>query len=158
MLNLREFMELVDYKITEGSDYYTNIKGLYMLSSWNGEQDGYGFDIAYDPNNDQRVYLIHAHDYKNNRAYRLIDPAVEMDAIAWDGVNYIDLESDDDFLQKALAIKAGQDYDTRIVIPLDFPKDELMVLFQLAHEADMTFNDYVEKVVREFIDIQEVNV
>ena len=151
MLDLREFMELVNYKITEGSAYYTNVPGLYMLSSWNGEQEGYSFNIAYNPDN-QRVYLVEAHDFKNQRAYRLIDPALGVDNVAWEGVNYVDLESDDDFFQKALAIKAGEDYDTRVVIPLDFPKDELLVLFQLAHEADMTFNDYVEKVVRDYVD------
>ena len=43
MLTLKEFMELVDFKITEGSDYHVNVPGLYLLSSWNGEQNGYSF-------------------------------------------------------------------------------------------------------------------
>lgn len=157
MITLKEFMELVDYKITDGSDYYTNVPGLYMLNSWTGEQDGYSFDIAFDPEDNQRVYLVEAHDLKNQRAYRLIDPAIDIDKVAYDDVNFVDLESDDDFLQKALAIKAGEDYDTRVSIPLDLPEDELMVLFKLAHEADMTFNEYIEKVVRDYIEHIETN-
>jgi hypothetical protein len=48
-----------------------------------------------------------------------------------------------------LAIVAGEEYDTRVSIPIDLPEAELMVLFKLAHEADMTFNDFVEQVLRE---------
>jgi len=152
MITLKEFMELVDCKITEGSDYFTNIEGLYLLSSWNGEQDGFSFDIVFDPKDNQRVYLVEANDFKNNRAYRLKDPALDVDDLAWDGVNYVDLESDDDFIQKALAIKAGEDYDTRVSIPLTLPEDELMVLFQLAHERDITFNQLCIEAIQEAID------
>ena len=59
------------------------------------------------------------------------------------------LESDDDWFQKALSIVAGEDYDTRVTIPIDLPEAELMVLFKAAHDADMTFNDFVEKILRE---------
>ena len=68
---------------------------------------------------------------------------------AWDDTKWIDLESDDDWIQKALAIVAGEDYDTRVTIPLDLPEAELMVLFKAAHAEDMTFNDFVEKILRE---------
>lgn len=149
MITLKEWMEIVDCKITEGSDYYTNVPGLYMLTAWNEQQDGYSFDIAFDPKDNQRVYLVEAHDFKNQRAYRLIDPAIDIDKVAYDDVEYVDLESDDDFIQKALAIKAGEDYDERVVIPIDFPEEELMVLFKLAHEADMSFNDFIEHVLKE---------
>lgn len=107
------------------------------------------------------VYEVQSHDFKNDRAYRLINPDfkdnrdsestkrnVSLDE-AWDEVNYVDLESDDDWIQKALAIAAGEDYDTRVSIPIDLPEEELMVLFKMAHERDMTFNDFVEQVLRE---------
>ena len=153
MLTLKEFMELVDFKITEGSDYHVNVPGLYLLSSWNGEQAGYSFDIAFHPADNQRVYLVEANDMKNNRAYRLKDPALDIDDVAWDGVNYIDLESDDDFIQKALAIKAGKDYDTRVsVVPLELEDDLLFELMKKAHEEDITLNQMVEQVLREVID------
>ena len=151
MLTLKEFMELVDYKITEGSDYFVNVPGLYLLSSWNGEQDGYSFDIAFDPADNQRVYLVEANDMKNNRAYRLKDPALDIDDVAWDGVNYVDLESDDDFIQKALAIKAGEDYDTRVSVPVEMEDDLLFELMKNAHERDITLNQMMELILREAI-------
>lgn len=152
MITLKEWMELVDCRITEGSDYFTNIPGLYSLSAWNGEQDGYSFFVAFDPKDDQRVYVVEACDYKNNRAYRLKDPAIELDKEAWDDVNWTDLEVDDDFIQKALAIKESKDYDTRVLVPLDLEYDLMFELMKKAHEKDITLNQMVEEILLEVID------
>lgn len=150
MITLKEWMEVTNYRITEGSDYYA-YGGAYALSSWNGDQDGYSLEIIFDQKT-QTVYEVQACDYKHNRAYRLINEVYKeerKDDEAWDDVLWVDLESDDDWIQKALAIVAGEDYDTRVSIPIDLPENELMVLFKAAHEADMTFNDFVEKILRE---------
>jgi hypothetical protein len=159
MLTLKEFMELVDYKITEGSDYWPegNFGGrqLYSLSAWNGDHDGWSFNIGFDPKDDQRVYVVEACDYKYNRAYRLIDSSLKTDKEAWDGVNYIDLEEDDDFMQKGLAIRDGVDYDTRVNIPLNVPDDVLFELMKRAHDQDITLNQLVEDVLWEAIRAEE---
>jgi hypothetical protein len=151
MITLKEWMELVDYRITEGGDYNLFSDNAYALSSWNGDQDGYSLEIIFDTKT-QVVYCAEACDYKHQRAYRLFHPDYKnVDQIkeAWDDVNWCDLEADDDFIQKSLSIVAGEDYDTRVSIPIDLPEEELMVIFKMAHEADMTFNDYVEKILRE---------
>ena len=156
MLTLKEWMELVDYKITEGSDYYTNVLGLYSMSSWNEQQDGFSFFIAFDPKDDQRVYAVEACDYANNRAYRIKDPAIELDKTAWDDVEFTELDVDDDFIQKALAIKAGEEYDTRVSVPLELEDDLLFELMKQAHERDITLNQMVEQVLREVIEKETV--
>jgi hypothetical protein len=151
MITLKEWMEVTDYRITEGSDYFAFGGSAYALSSWNGDQDGYSLEIIFDPKT-QTVYQVQACDYKHQRAYRLTNPSIKEDnpmEQAWDDVNWVDLEADDDWIQKALAIVAGEDYDTRVSIPIDLPETELMVLFKMAHEADMTFNDFIEKTLRE---------
>ena len=155
MITLKEWMELVDCRITEGSDYFTNIPGLYCLSSWNGVQDGFSFFVAFDPQDNQRVYVVEACDYARNRAYRLKDPAIKLDEQAWDDVKWVELEQDDDFFQKALAIKAGEDYDTRVDMPLTVPDDVLFTLMKQAHEQDITLNQLVEGVLREAIHAEE---
>jgi hypothetical protein len=158
MLTIKEWMELVDYRITEGSDFQWDCYGsrVYVLDSWNGEQDGHSFSIVFDTK-DQTVYEVQAHDYVHDRAYRMINEDfqkkmrkeakrrnVDKDQ-AWDGVNYVDLDVADDFIQKALAIKAGEEYDTRVSINLDIPDDELLTIFKAAHAMDLTFNEFVEK-------------
>jgi hypothetical protein len=150
MITLKEFMEVANYRITEGGDYFA-YGGAYALTSWNGDQDGYSIEIIFSPRT-QEVYEVQACDYKHQRAYRLVHGDYrdeKLDTEAWDNVNWVDLESDDDWFQKALSIVAGEDYDSRVSIPIDLPDRELMALFKAAHEADMTFNDFVEQVLRE---------
>jgi len=165
MITMKEWMELVGYRITEGSDYGWQCYGpnVYQLDSWNGEQDGHSFSIIFDTR-DQTVYEVQAHDYVHNRAYRMIneDYAKKMKKEAkrrdvdrneaWDGVNYVDLEVDDDFIQKCLAIREGEDYDTRVVVPLDLDNDLMFDLMKMAHEKDITLNQMVEEVLRRVID------
>jgi hypothetical protein len=150
MISLKEWMEVANYRITEGGDYFA-YGGAYALTSWSGDQDGYSIEIIFSPRT-QEVYEVQACDYKHNRAYRLVHGDYRDEKLndeAWDDTKWIDLESDDDWIQKALSIVAGEDYDTRVTIPIDLPETELMVLFKAAHDADMTFNDFVEKILRE---------
>jgi hypothetical protein len=165
MINIKEFMETVDYKITEGSDYCWQCYGpnAYRLDSWNGSQDGHSVSIVFDTRT-QEVYEVSAYDYRRTRAYRLINPdyrqahsdeALEKNVLenqAWDDVNYIDLDVDEDFLEKARSIVADKDYDTRVQIPVDFSDEELLRYMTLAHERDMTFNQLVEEALRNAIE------
>jgi len=170
MITMKEWMELVDYRITEGSDFCWQCYGhdAYHLDSWNGIHDegGYSFCIIFDTK-DQTVYEVQVHDYTNQRAYRMINPDfkkkmkkeakrrdVERNQ-AWDNVDYIDLEVDDDFFQKALAIKDGDNYDTRVSVPLDLPDDMMFELMRMAHERDITLNQMVEQLLKQFIEQAE---
>jgi hypothetical protein len=42
--------------------------------------------------------------------------------------------------------------DGRKEVPLDLTDAELLQLFKLAHEADLTFNQYIEQVLTEFLE------
>lgn len=42
--------------------------------------------------------------------------------------------------------------DNRVEIPLDFSDEELLILFKQAHEADLTFNQFVEKALTDFLE------
>jgi hypothetical protein len=42
--------------------------------------------------------------------------------------------------------------DNRIEVQIDLPDQELLVLFKLAHEADMTFNNFVEQVLQDYLE------
>jgi hypothetical protein len=171
MITMKEWMELVGYRITEGSDYMWKCYGdnVYQLDSWNGEQDGHSFTITFDTR-DQTVYEVQAHDYVHNRAYRMINEDfrkknrkeakrrdVDEDN-AWDDVNYIDLEVDDDFFQKCLAIREGEDYDVRVSVPLELEDNQMLELMSMAHEQDITLNQLVENILRNVIAEKEITV
>jgi hypothetical protein len=160
MITLKEWMEVVDYRITEGGDYQWGCFGhnAYSLDSWNGEQDGHSFTIIFDTKT-QEVYEVQAHDYVHQRAYRLINSVYAdqyrteakdrsmLENQAWDDVDYVDLETDDDWMQKAIAIAAGEDYDTRVSVPLDLPDDLLLEAALNAHRQGITLNDYINNAL-----------
>ena len=164
MITMQEWMELVKYKISEGGMYGWECYGYnaYFLDSRSSYDvmynKGYNFTIIFDTAT-QEVYEVQAHDFLHNRAYRMINPGllelIKNESIgrgtnhneAWEGVDYVDLEVDDDFIQKCLAIASGEEYDTRVTVPLDLTDSEMMTLFKMAHEADKTFNDFVTDVL-----------
>jgi hypothetical protein len=167
MITMKEWMELVDYRITEGGEYGWSCYGpnAYTLDSWNGVHGvgGYSFSIVFSTKT-QKVYEVSMCDYTNDRAYRMIvenkqakhrkesqSRAVNLNQ-AWDDVDYVDLEVDDDFFQKALSIRAGEPYDNTVSVPIDLPDDLMMFAFRAAHEADMTLNDWMNQMLRGFID------
>ena len=167
MITMKEWMELVDYRITEGSEYGWSCYGpnAYTLDSWNGVHGagGFSFSIVFSTKS-QKVYEVSMCDYTNDRAYRMIvenkqdkhrkealDRNVNLNE-AWDCVDYVDLDVVDDFIQKALAIRAGEDYDDTVCVPLDLPDDLLMFAFKAAHEQNLTFNEWMNQMLRNFID------
>lgn len=165
MITLKQFMEAVDYRITEGSDYQWQCFGpnAYCLDSWNGDQQGHTVSIIFDTHT-QEVYQVMAYDYSRDRAYRMTNPDYKADFdaecedrdvldVAWeldDGtpVKYVDLEVEEDFLEKVHAIVNDEEYDTRVQIPVEFSDEELFQYMKLAHERDMTFNELVEEALR----------
>ncbi len=168
MITLKEFMEVVDYRVTEGSDYTWHCFGIdanpYSLSAWNNDYKGWSFNIVFDTKT-QEVYIVEACDYKYNRAYRLFNPAwkdayfkyaenhnSEYRDMAWDDVDFVDLETDEDWLAKAYAIVEGEDYDTRVQVPVDFSDEELFKYMKMAHERDITLNQLIEEALKSAIE------
>lgn len=171
MITLKQWMELVNYRISEGGEYCWNCYGhnAYSLSYWNGIHDtgGYSVNIVFDTT-DQTVYEVDVCDYTNARAYRLVNPDYaakrrqeasekatnsyySLDE-AWENVKYVDLEVAEDFIEKCQAIVQGRSYDTRVVIPLELSDSDMLMLYRLAHEADLSLNAYVEKMLRAAIE------
>ena len=173
MLNMREWMDLVDYKINEGSKFGWSCYGpnSYTLDSWDGKygvggpngDGGYSFSIVFSTKS-QKVYEVSICDYTNNRAYRMINPKnVEKHRKesetrgtslneAWDDVDFVDLEVDDDFVEKCLAIKDGEEYSTDILVPVDLPDDVLLQAALEAHKQNITLNAYINAVLRELLE------
>ena len=170
MVTLKDFMEVVEYRITEGSEYTWTSFGpnAYRLDSFTDRGSEYSISIVFDTKN-QTVYEVEAHDYNNNRSYRYTNPlfveAARNEAErrgvdfneAYDDVKFVDLEVEDDWIDKAKAIVNGETYDTRVKIPLELSKDEMLNLMTQAHEQDVTLNDYIERILRNYIVEYEVH-
>lgn len=167
MITMQEWMELVDYKITEGTDYGWDCygKNSYCLTSWNGIHDkgGYSVNIVFSTKS-QKIYEVDVHDHTNDCAYRMQHPdyvkkynneAKSRGVIenqAWDDVKFIDLEVESDFIQKCKAIVSGESYDTNISVPLDIDDESLLKLMMIAHEENISFNQFINNSLQSFLE------
>lgn len=158
MITIKEFLETVEYKITDGSEYQWRSFGVnarFLDSSC----DQYSASIIFDTST-QEVFIAEIFDNATNVAYRLINPAYKErflqenkdndtdPTIAFDDQKFTDLEVDEDWLEKASAIVRGETYDNRIQVPLTLNDDELFRLMKMAHENDITLNQMVERLLR----------
>jgi hypothetical protein len=152
MITLKQFLSIIDCKITE-CEIWNADEPLLLISHWDGNNDGRSMDIIFDPSisdEELQVKSVHLHDYKNQRAYRLMHKRdFEEDNFAWEEVKYTDLESDDDMKEKLTAAFMYEEYDERVVIPLDLPDDVLLILMKEAHAKDITFNQYLAECITE---------
>ena len=74
-------------------------------------------------------------------------------SIAWDDINWIDLEVAEDWLEKAKAIFDNQPFDRRIEVPLEVEDDVILQLALEAHKRDITLNKMVEILLQNAIDV-----
>jgi hypothetical protein len=164
MITLKDYMECISYRITEGSEYMWNCYGpdAYSLDSGSNYGDN-TVSVVFDKTT-QEVYQMEAWDYANRRSYRWINPAY-IDAIkaeskkrniifeqSIDDEKFIDIDSVKDMLEKATAISNGEEYDTRVTIELNFDDDELFLMMKMAHEMDISFNKFVEHILTDAIE------
>jgi hypothetical protein len=163
MITLKDFMELVDYKISDGSEYLWDCYGAGARTMAYEDIDRrVSINIVFTPN-DQDVAELQVWDGPNNREYRWIHPAfIEGHAgeaiergVDWkqslDDRNFIDIEEPEDILEKARAVFLDEDYDTRVIVKLTIGRENEILLMEMAHEADLSLNQFVEKILREDI-------
>jgi transcriptional regulator len=160
---LNRFFKLIEYNINNGSKFMWKCYGpnARTIEYWNEIQEGVSIQCVLD-NKTERVYEMAVCDYSNNHAYLWRDPEfIELydneakernvnSKQAWDDIDYIIVELED-FFEKATAIYAGEEYDTRVVVPIDLPDDILFTLMKKAHEEDITFNQYIEQMLTKYI-------
>lgn len=164
MITIRDFMEAVQYRITEGNDYTWHCFGdkAYSLSSWDGRHDnGATVDIVFDTHT-QTVYQMTAHDYSRERSYRWTHPdyreTYRKEALTWfggdlskdvayDDVKFVDLDSAETMIARATAIARHEQYDDRVSVEIVLDNSEWYELMKLAHQRDMTLNMLVEEIL-----------
>ena len=170
MITMQDFFEVTNYKISDGHEFLWSCYGpnVHILDSELTEDNDFlaTCSIVFD----KKTYVVYeakVYDYINNRAYRMIHPdykeahdeesysrKIDPDQ-AWDVIKFIDLDVKNDWIEKASAIMNGEKYDERVSIPLEFSKDELYKFMLIAHELDITLNQFFENVAKEAIDMEK---
>ena len=165
-MKLSQVNEAMAHKITEGSEYgwkcwpdarYLDYESdfAYVSVVYNTKtQDIYQAEVSIKPDawsEDMAPYRWLEPLTKDAYVSEATQRGIEPDR-AWDDVNWIDLETEEDFFEKATAIFNGEaDFDTRIQVPLDLEDDQLMHLAMEAHKRDITLNEMVAIVLQDAI-------
>lgn len=163
MIELKTFLEAIDYKITEGSEYCWDIYSPDTHRLDRQTESGNSVSCVFDTK-EHFVYEMEAWDNSNDRVYRWIHPdyinnykaeCKDRNVVfknACDDVNFIDIEVEVDMLEKVRAIASDTEYDTRIQVEIDFSDEELFQYMKFAHNMNITFNQLVEQALQAAID------
>lgn len=159
MFTLKNFLDLVEDNCTverfpcalECYGANTSIYSAYVTND-------YECCVAV---NDLGIRELNLYDYKNSRNYRWTVPEVEplRDAelllagldpkLVDDDQEFIDLIMIEDMIEKMTAINAGEEYDTRITIPLELTDEEFILIARAAHKLDITLNEFMVQAIKE---------
>lgn len=161
-MKLKDINIALNNQIVGGSNYQWNCYGndTFILDYQN---DFGSASVIFDINT-QKIYEASVEIQDKDKVYRYIDPDRKTDflvecktrevdpSIAWDDVKYIDLEVEDDFLEKANAIFENRPFDERVQVPLELSDQDFLQLVLEAHKRDITLNKMVESILQTYID------
>ena len=166
-MHIQKFIEATGHRITGGSQYQWQCYGdhaRWLDAGWEDHNDRWQASAVFD-SRDQRVYECQVSDYHTNQAWSWRDPEFEsahraeaqqrnVDADqAWDEVRWQPSLSATEILNR-IRVKA----DPRETVELDLDNDKMLEVCMRAHELDMTLNDYIEMVLRAYIDREHPGV
>ena len=170
-MKLSEVNLALNHQITSGSEYgwkcypdaryldyeseYADISVLYSTT----DQTVYQAEVsvkreAWDE--DKKPYRWLNPDYVDAFYKESKKRKVDTD-IAWDNTKWIDLEMEEDFLEKATSLFKGEECDTRVQFPIDIDDELILKLSMEAHKRDITLNKMIEIILQEVIDSHRVN-
>lgn len=157
-MNIKHLLEIVNYCFESGGKYqwqcygndafFIDFKTIAGKACAGAVVNSIGevleahVELEGEPLCYQWTNPVYRQSYLDEAKSRGVDPD-----IAWDDVEYTVLEVAEDFLEKFDAIIHGREFDRGILVPLHISDDEQLALFRMAHEANMTFNDFVNQIL-----------
>jgi hypothetical protein len=155
-----QFMQVINYQVDDGGKAEW---GIFPDAHYYDHLGEYGsFGITFSTKTlevlDLTLNSETAYDKNHNPvAYRWINPLYKtayMAELEGSGCeeDFVDLDVELDIMEKATAVLANQDFDRRVIIPLELDDDILMALFKEAHKRDITFNQLITEILRKAVE------
>jgi hypothetical protein len=154
-MTIKEWLEIIKYKITDGTSYQWNCYGPNARYIDSFIYDNYSSNIVFDTET-QVVYEATTYDYANDRTYMIFNPdfveAYKAELLSRgqteSDTQVIVLDVEEDFLEKTRAIVNGLPYDSRVMFNIELEKDSLFTLMKMAHDKDITLNHLLEEILK----------
>ena len=154
MITLSEWLRAVKYQIVDNAPWQ-------LLPAGNGTSDFRLFNAFRDRSAEyvsnlifneetENATVIEFIDYNQSLAYRWINPVYRESnmELGVAGVEFIQLNDEEDIMEKITALFNGEEYDTRVTETLDLTEHEIYMLAMGAHKQDITLNEYIGKVLK----------
>lgn len=120
MITMKDFMEVVDYRITDCTKYFWECFGsnAHSLDFWDGSHTGKSAHVIFDTES-KTIFQMEVYDFAVDKAVRWTNPdykelyfkeanSRDCDPIqAYDDVNFVDLD-EEEFLKTAYATLQGK--------------------------------------------------
>lgn len=162
---LPEMLKIANYHVISGEDYLWACFGVTARYMDFFEDDDKYLSVIFDTLT-HRVYQVQVSDQKND--YMWVDPHYKQyyeDEAEFQGLDpyqiyqrgdpgYTVIEEAKDIKKKAYAIVNGHSYDERVSVSLELDGELLFHHMLEAHKLDITFNEYIEKVINTQIFIE----
>jgi hypothetical protein len=163
-----QILEAISSRISNSSQF------LYSCFGSNEPRNYEFVDILEKPvgsfttDKSGKVYEVVIEMPGKDGCYRWLDPnfkdALEQETqmrgfdpkIAWDDVPFTDLETEEDILEKVKAICNNEEFDDRVIVPLDLSDDVFLAVAKEAHKRDITFNEMIAVILQTTIKAQEI--
>lgn len=140
---LEEFKQLIpDYKFEDSFEYIDEERNFKINIMRRREDLSLYCDIEY--NN-----VLYYYNFNNT-----------FDDFLYDGYKgkSVKLEVLKDLIEKIDALVNDKEFDSRITIELDLEEDVLNLIYKNAHEMDITVNQYIEYLLREYLKIVDKEI
>ena len=165
-MHISQVNEITNHRIISGSEYQWN---CFPDARYLDYESEYAYvSVLFTPDT-QNIYQaevsIKEEEWDRDvKPYRWINPFYKQAYIteaesrnvdpnqAWDDVQWVDLETEEDWLEKAESIFNGKPFDTRVQVPLELDEKTMLDICMKAHERDITLNKMVEIILQEAIE------
>lgn len=171
MIKLKDYLECINHKCGENVKFQWKCFGnnAYMTDNWYDEESTHNstISIVYDFIT-HIIYEMQAWDAINNRYYRWIRPEY-VDAYkleckthncaykhSIDNWEFIDLEVEQDILEKAKGIVLGKEYDTRVMSLINLSNADTVFISNLAEQANMSLKEYIGNILEQTIIVEKL--
>lgn len=161
-MNLHEFFTLFNYKITDGSEFLWKCFGDHARSIELSNDNVVGLVVFSKLT--QEIFQAEVYNETAAIAYRWMSP-VNRDAYrsecttrnvsfseAWDGCDFIDVETPEAFMKKAQNLIDGEKPDECDEVEIKLSNDEIVALSLEAHKRNITLNEMMNVALREMLD------
>ena len=158
MITLSEWLRAVKYQVQYSvpRPKLSTVDGTsnFRVFSASGNRDSIEYEhisnLIFNEETENAT-VIEFIDYNQSLAYRWINPVYRdsnMELIVVPEVEFIQLDEEADIMEKITALFNGEEYDSRVTVPLDLTEHEIYMLAMGAHKQDITLNEYIGEVLK----------